>query len=107
MKQEEEKKNVNMECEYDEFENTIIKMKEIGAKFLTVSTLRSEEDDFWLIYYFQHLDRKIVLRVKTKDNSIPSLYSYFGIADFLEREINNLFEIKFVGHPNLARIPKK
>ena len=106
MKQDEEKKAVTMECDYDEFESTILKMKEIGAVFITISTLRSEDEGFWLIYYFQHMDRKIVLKVKTRENSIPSLYSYFGVADFLEREINNLFAIKFIGHPNLERIPK-
>jgi len=98
---------VTIDCEYDEFEKIISRMKEEGANFLTLSTIREADNQFKLIYYFEQEGRKIVIRVRGRDGSIPSLYSYYGMADFIEREINNLFGIKFVGHPNLERIPRK
>ena len=96
---------VDIECNYDNFEETIEFLKNTEVEFHTLSTRRCDDEEFCLTYFFQQADKKIVLKVKTRDASIPSLYTFYGRADFLEREVNNLFGIKFVGHPNLERIP--
>jgi NADH-quinone oxidoreductase subunit C len=44
-------------------------------------------------------------RVYTRDNpTVPSVYNVWRGADLQEREIYDLFGIKFEGHPNLKRI---
>ncbi len=43
------------------------------------------------------------VKTATDKFSIGSLYTLFVNADFIEREINNIFKIKFLGHPNLPR----
>lgn len=44
-------------------------------------------------------------RVYTRDNpSVPSVYNVWRGADLQEREIYDLFGIRFEGHPNLKRI---
>lgn len=93
-----------MNCDKEHFEVSIENLKELGAQFLTLSASRPEDDQFVLDYYFRHEGRIVVLRVKLSDKVIPSLYSSFGMSDFVEREVNNLFGIKFIGHPNLERV---
>ena len=39
-----------------------------------------------------------------KEASVPSLYGIFMAADWQEREVYDMFGIKFEGHPNLKRI---
>lgn len=44
-------------------------------------------------------------RVYTRDNpTMPSVYGVWRGADLQEREIYDLFGIKFEGHPNMKRI---
>ncbi len=44
-------------------------------------------------------------RVYTRDNpSVPSVFKVWRGADLQEREIYDLFGIRFEGHPNLKRI---
>jgi len=51
---------------------------------------------------------KVSLRVETERDldkaEVPSLVSVWPTADFQEREIFDLFGVKFTGHPNLKRI---
>jgi len=61
-------------------------------------------DIVWILYSFRRNER---VRVKTqiKDGeSIASAFSIWPTADWLEREIYDMFGIKFDGHPNLKRI---
>jgi len=98
--------SVVMDCDYDKFEPTIKKLKEIEAEFLTMSIHRKSEDELSLFYYFRHERRILVINVRTKDKLIPSLYSHYAKSDLIEREIYKLFGIKFLGHPNLEKIGK-
>jgi len=61
-------------------------------------------DIVWILYSFPRNER---IRVKTqiKDGeSIPSAVSIWPTADWLEREVYDMFGIVFEGHPNLKRI---
>ena len=64
---------------------------------------------FEIVYQVTSLEqnRSVVLKVRcyTRDNpSLPSVTGMWQGADFQEREIYDLFGIKFEGHPNLKRI---
>lgn len=98
------KKSAVFTCEENRFENTIIRLKEMEAEFLTIAINRDKEEKLHLVYYFRKDEKILVLKVDAVNNSIPSLYSTFKKADFIEREINNLFGLKFLGHPNLERV---
>lgn len=54
----------------------------------------------------QAADRKVALLVDTSrdDPEIPSVVDVWPTADFQEREIFDLFGVRFAGHPNLVRI---
>lgn len=49
---------------------------------------------------------KVVLKldVPRKGGNAPSLISFFKAADWQEREVFDLFGVKFDGHPNLVKI---
>lgn len=61
-------------------------------------------DIVWILYSFSRNER---IRVKTqiKDGeSIPSAESIWPTANWLEREVYDMFGIRFEGHPDLKRI---
>lgn len=98
------KESVVIDCSPDNFEETISGLKQDGAKFITMAASRDSDGVIALVYYFQLNNKMLVITLVPKEKSMPSLYSSFQKADFIEREIYSLFEIKFIGHPNLAQI---
>jgi NADH-quinone oxidoreductase subunit C len=61
-------------------------------------------DVIWILYSFQRNER---VRVKTQiadGASIPSSVSIWPTANWLEREVYDMFGIQFDGHPGLKRI---
>jgi len=66
------------------------------------------EPRFEVVYHLLSLSRRERLRVKVRvpgqDPVVPSAVSVFAGADWFEREVWDLFGIRFAGHPNLVRI---
>jgi NADH-quinone oxidoreductase subunit C len=61
-------------------------------------------DVLWILYSFPRNER---VRVKTQiadGESLPSAVSIWPTANWLEREVYDMFGIKFDGHPDLKRI---
>jgi NADH-quinone oxidoreductase subunit C len=61
-------------------------------------------DIVWILYSFPRNER---IRVKTTiadGESIPSAASIWATANWLEREVFDMFGIQFEGHPDLKRI---
>src|SRR5271167_3535141 len=61
-------------------------------------------DVVWILYSFPRNER---MRVKTQiadGASIPSCVSIWATANWLEREVYDMFGIKFDGHPDMKRI---
>jgi NADH-quinone oxidoreductase subunit C len=63
---------------------------------------------FEVVYHLMNLETKTRLRVKVQPDEIhpvvPSLTAVWPIANWYEREVWDLFGIKFHGHPDLKRI---
>ena len=61
-------------------------------------------DVIWILYSFSRNQR---MRVKTQiadGASVPSAVSIWPTANWLEREVYDMFGVRFTGHPNLKRI---
>jgi NADH-quinone oxidoreductase subunit C len=56
-----------------------------------------------LSYSFHHRIR-IKVRVPGMKPAVPSICAFWGSANWLEREVWDMFGIEFVGHPELKRI---
>ena len=64
--------------------------------------------DFTIVYHLLSLDRNSDIRIKTalKEDalSLPSVTDIWPCANWYEREVWDMFGVKFEGHPNLRRI---
>jgi NADH-quinone oxidoreductase subunit C len=58
----------------------------------------------WILYSFQHNDRIRVKASYAEVESVPSAVSIWPAANWLEREVYDMFGIRFEGHPDLKRI---
>ncbi|MBU2536433.1 MAG: NADH-quinone oxidoreductase subunit C [Chloroflexota bacterium] len=77
--------------------------------FLNFVTATDFYDHFEVVYMLSSLEHNHSLMVKARcydreNPSLPSVVSLWQGADFQEREIYDLFGIRFEGHPNLKRI---
>ncbi len=74
---------------------------------LTAVDWQDREPQFDLIYHLYSVEHNHRLRIKvpiSEGQAAPSLSDLWSIADWMEREIWDLYGIKFSGHPNLKRI---
>lgn len=66
------------------------------------------ESDFTVVYHLLSLDRKGFVRIKVAlhefDLSLPSVTGLWRNANWYEREVWDMFGIRFDGHPALRRI---
>jgi NADH-quinone oxidoreductase subunit C len=67
-----------------------------------------EAPRFEMVYHLYSLSRRARLRIKTRvdehDLRIASLTPFWKNANWLEREVFDLFGVHFDGHPDLRRI---
>ncbi len=63
---------------------------------------------FHVVYQFRDLTRRLLITlrvpVEEKNPTVPSLVPVYSNANWLEREIWDMFGITFTGHPDLRRI---
>ncbi len=73
------------------------------------------EPRYDVIYHLMSLETRAVIRLKARvgvpvdedpadEPELPSVVGVWAAADFFEREVYDLFGIRFAGHPNLTRI---
>ncbi len=60
---------------------------------------------FELVYLFSSMEQRTYLRLKTRTHAeAPSITPSVPAANWYEREVFDLFGVRFVGHPDLRRI---
>ncbi len=75
--------------------------------FLESLTAVDLRENFSLVYHFANyyeLCRTVVHASLPKEAQAPTISLVYPAADWYEREVYDLFGIKFAGHPNLKRI---
>ncbi|HXF96213.1 MAG TPA: NADH-quinone oxidoreductase subunit C [Gemmatimonadales bacterium] len=76
---------------------------------VTAVEYRDRERPLEVVYFLRSLERRMDLRVKVElehegDLSVDSAVPVWRGADWLEREVYDMFGITFRGHPDLRRI---
>jgi NADH-quinone oxidoreductase subunit C len=75
--------------------------------FLESLTAVDWGDSFSLVYHFgsfEELCRTVVRAALPKGLEAPTISHVYRGADWYEREVYDLFGIRFAGHPNLKRL---
>lgn len=66
------------------------------------------EGRFRMVYHLLNMEKRELVRVKAhvedEDVKVPTVSDLFGTADWLEREVYDMFGLEFEGHPDLRRI---
>ena len=76
---------------------------------ITAVEYRDAERPLEVVYQLRSLERKADLRIKvpldkTQPLELDTAYDLWKGADWLEREVYDMFGVSFVGHPDLRRI---
>ena len=76
---------------------------------VTAVEFRDRERPLEVVYFIRSLSRRADLRVKVEldaagDLTVDSVWGLWHGADWLEREVYDMFGITFRGHPDLRRI---
>ena len=76
---------------------------------VTAVEYRDRERPIEVVYFLRSLERRVDIRVKVElsaaaELAVESVYSLWRGADWLEREVFDMFGITFRGHPDLRRI---
>jgi len=72
-----------------------------------VDWLKKKEKRFEVIYHLRNLDENKRIRIKIQldeNEEVDSITSIYKGANWLEREVYDMFGIRFRNHPNLERI---
>ncbi len=87
---------------------TCLKLRESGFSILTMLTAKCKDDGFEMVYMLDNWETRervfVFAFLSAHDPKIRSLTPDWEAADWLEREVYDMFGITFEGHPNLKRI---
>jgi NADH-quinone oxidoreductase subunit C len=67
-------------------------------------TREKQFDLIWILYSFAHNERIRVKSLIGDGERVPSVVAIWPTANWLEREVFDMFGIRFEGHPDLKRI---
>lgn len=74
---------------------------------LTAVDHPAHERRFEIVYILYSFPKNMHLRVKARvglDAHVPSIVSLYPAANWMEREVFDMFGVRFAGHPDLKRI---
>lgn len=75
---------------------------------LTAVDYLGEEPRFEVVYHFYSVARNHRVRVKARvpedAPELPSVVDLYASADWMEREVFDMYGVRFAGHPRLERI---
>ncbi|MCE5191684.1 MAG: NADH-quinone oxidoreductase subunit C [Actinomycetia bacterium] len=92
----------------DVVHDTIERLKGFGFNQFEMVTAVDRGENLEVVYILHSLGMKVVIWVRTfvpRDAAwVASMVDLYTAADWLEREVYDLFGIEFRGHPDLRRI---
>ena len=78
--------------------------KKAGGRLCTISALPLADGEVELLYHFDLKGALYTVRARTRGKTAPSISGITKAAMWIEREIHDLFAVKFSGHPCLESL---
>ena len=82
-------------------------LKSMGLDYFSFLTAVDRKEKMTVLARFENLEEKIGVQIFCEllpAEKLPSLSEVYAGADWMEREVYDMFGIEFQGHPNLKRI---
>ena len=82
-------------------------LKDLGLDYFSFLTAVDKKEKMIVLARFENLEEKVAVQIYCELLPTEKLTSIAGIyvgADWMEREVYDMFGIEFEGHPNLKRI---
>jgi len=79
-------------------------MKEWEARFSTMTGSMLPNDETAVIYHFCLDNKAYNFKVSTRENTMQSISNILPAAEWVEREIQDLYKVQFKNHPHPDRI---
>ncbi len=70
----------------------------------TITAVARADGETDLIYHYRLGSAALNVRTRTRGSTAPSIAPICRAADWIEREIQDLYAVTFTGHPNPARL---
>lgn len=74
------------------------------ARLSTMTAIAIEDGETEVIYHYVLGSQAFHFKNKTVENSLPSITPVTAAADWIEREIADLYAVSFKNHPNPVRL---
>jgi NADH:ubiquinone oxidoreductase subunit C len=79
-------------------------MEERSARLSTMSGVARADGETTIVYHYSLETSAVNVTAVTKGNTIASITPVTLAADWIEREIYDLYGVTFTGHPHLTRL---
>lgn len=79
-------------------------VSELGYRLSTMTAMALPSGETAVIYHYCKPGQALNLRTVTRGKSLPSVAPVLKAANWIEREIKDLYAVDFPGHPNMERL---
>jgi NADH:ubiquinone oxidoreductase subunit C len=79
-------------------------MRQTQARLVTITAVALEAGETAIIYHYMAGRVAVNFRTETRNRTAASIVPFTGAANWIEREIHDLYAVEFAGHPNLTRL---
>lgn len=83
--------------------------KKAEARLITLTAYSNSNGEIFIYYHFDLKNSIFTVKIKVVNSKINSITKKFPAADWIEKEICEMYGIKFIGHKKLTNLllPKK
>ncbi len=90
--------------ETDKIEKIINLFKKETARLITLTTYSNSDGEIFIYYHFDLKNSVFTVKTKVVNFKINSITKKFPAAFWIEKEIHEMYGIKFIGHKKLTNL---
>lgn len=79
-------------------------MLSASARLITMTGVVRDDGETDILYHYELENFTFTIETSTHGQAITSIAGITHAADWIEREIHDLYAVNFIGHPDLSRL---